>query len=243
MLISELLQKGSSSVKRTASNCLGSLSGFLSKERLVAIDDKIFKGINAKDLKNTIIRVQTLALLKRNAGARLDSQITDQTGLYIKNLREYLEEDKIDTVDEEHLSLFIQSMLQILENCLRNSDKVLVDSLRKSGTEGALQEILAKSLHFNPNMPGFLEYEDEESGNDDGDEYGDNSVGHEQDTSWKVRKVAVTLLKTLLHLKEEAPLGMTITRECFDLILPLLRHVDSYLNQDLFEYTLEVVSS
>src|SRR3990167_1217568 len=85
-LTSELLQKGSSSVKRTASNCLGSLSGFLGRERLVSIDDKIFKGISSKDLKNTIIRVQTLALLKRNSGARLGTQIPTQTGFYIKQL-------------------------------------------------------------------------------------------------------------------------------------------------------------
>lgn len=212
----------------------------MGRERLVSIDDKIFKGISSKDLKNTIIRVQTLALLKRNSGARLGTQIPTQTGFYIKQLLEHLEEDKIDSVDEEHLSLYIQSMLQILENGLRNNDKTLIQTLEEQGNVHSLREIITKSLHFNPNMPGFLEYEDGEGEGDDGDEYGDNSVGQEQDTSWKVRKAAITVLKSLLHLKEHAEVGVQISKESFDLVLPLIKYVDTYVNQDLFEYTLEV---
>ena len=76
------------------------------------------------------------------------------------------------------------------------------------------------------NRPTDLDHDSEELG--------------QRDTSWKVRKSAVKILKNLLHVKEESAVSVDITKSCFGKILPLLKHVDSYVNEDLYEYLLEV---
>lgn len=108
------------------------------------------------------MRVQTLSLLTRNAGSRLDSLIADHTSFYLNEIREHLKEDKIDELEEEYLSQYLQSLLQILAYNVKNSDKVLVTVLKDAGKLEELKQLLCQAIHYNPNMPDFLEFEDDQ---------------------------------------------------------------------------------
>jgi hypothetical protein len=162
--IQELLETGNTAIKRAASACLGSLAHFLDKDKLTPIADRIFKGISSKDLKATIIRVQTLALLGRNGGSKLDALIPNQTEFFLNEIKEHLQEGKVDVLGEEHLSQYLSNLLQIIETSMKNSDRVLIKFLRDKNRLKDLEEILQNSLHFNPNMPEFLAFDDEEEG-------------------------------------------------------------------------------
>lgn len=107
------------------------------------------------------MRVQTLSLLTRNSGNRLDSLIPDNTDFYLSEIKEFLKEDKIDELDEEFLSQYLQSLLQIIEINIKNSEKTLIRVLKERNQVTSLKEILRQALHYNPNMPDFLEYEGE----------------------------------------------------------------------------------
>jgi hypothetical protein len=117
-------------------------------------------------MKSTIMRVQTLSLLTRNSGNRLDSLIPDNTDFYLSEIKEFLKEDKIDELDEEFLSQYLQSLLQIIEINIKNSEKTLIQVLKKKNQVQTLKEILNQALHYNPNMPDFLEFEEEEEDED-----------------------------------------------------------------------------
>ena len=157
-----LLETGSPAIKRTASSCLGSLANFLDREKLLPIADKIFKGISAKDIKATILRVQTLALLARNGGNKLDSLISAQTEFFLSEIKELLQEGKVDQLGEEHLSQYLSNLLQIIETNLKNSDRVFIKFIKEHKKLKELEEILQETLHFNPNMPEFLAFDEEE---------------------------------------------------------------------------------
>lgn len=65
----------------------------------------------------------------------------------------------------------------------------------------------------------------------------------QQDTSWKVRKASIRILKNLLHLVEDQAIAVEITQGVFSKLLPLIKHVDPYVNEDLNEYLLDVNST
>ena len=188
------------------------------------------------------MRVQTLSLLTRNAGSRLDSLIPDNTTFYLSEIREHLKEDKIDELEEDYLSQYLQSLLQILAYNVKNSDKVLIKTLEDKNKLSELKELLSQALHYNPNMPDFLEYEDEDEVEgsqililEDMD-----SDQMQQDTSWKVRKAAIKILRNFIHVRENHAVLVDITKSNFDRIMPLINHVDNYVNEDLIEYLIDV---
>jgi hypothetical protein len=156
-------------VRRIASTCLGALSHFLSKEALKRITARIFKGkppltsgISGKDFKDSILRVQTLSLIYRSSGNELDESIGDHSAFLLKEISLNLEEDRIEQMEEEHISMYVQLLFQILETFLKNSDKVFVQWLKSSDQIGFLTESINRALKYNPNMPEFLEYLDDE---------------------------------------------------------------------------------
>lgn len=77
-------------------------------------------------------------------------------------------------------------------------------------------------------MPEFLEYGEEDEEEDNQSDQGSH------DTSWKVRKSAIKILNNLLHVKEDTEFAIKITRDNFEKILPLLKHLDDYVNDDLY---------
>lgn len=113
-------------------------------------------------MKTTIMRVQTLSLLTRNAANRLDSLIPEHTCFYLGEIDEFLKEDKIDELEEEFLSQYLQSLLHILAYNVKNSSKVFVGELKAKNKIRDLIQILSKALHYNPNMPDFLEFDEDE---------------------------------------------------------------------------------
>ena len=92
----------------------------------------------------------------------MDSLIPDTTEFVLGEIKEFLKEDKIDELDEEYLSQYLQSLLQIIEINIKNSEKTIVRVLKDRNQVGTLKELLRQALHFNPNMPDFLEFEETE---------------------------------------------------------------------------------
>lgn len=62
----------------------------------------------------------------------------------------------------------------------------------------------------------------------------------QQDTSWKVRKSAIKILKNFLHVRENHSVLVDMTKSSFEKLLPLIKHVDNYVNEDLNEYLIDV---
>ena len=210
------------------------MAPFLTKDQLLALAMELFRGTSGKDLKTVIIKMQTLASVARNAGSLLDEILSSHLEFFTKEMEGYLEEDMIEEIEEEHLSQYLQCLFQITDTYFKNSDRVAVRWLKEGERKQDLINSIGKALHFNPNMPEFLEFDEEDEDEEE------DSEQHQKDTSWKVRKASIRLLRTLLHAKEDPALGKEATTLSFDKVLSLIKHVDGYISDDVFEYTLDV---
>jgi hypothetical protein len=123
-------------------------------------------GISGKDFKDSILRVQTMSLIYKSSGNELDESISDYSEFLLKEISLNLAEDRIEQLEEEHISMYVQLLFQILETFLKNSDRVFVQWIKSSNQLEFLTDSLNKALKYNPNMPEFLEYLDDEEEED-----------------------------------------------------------------------------
>lgn len=181
------------------------------------------------------MKAHSLQLVLKNSEGSLTHKIPAYTPKILEIMKEYLDEDKIEYISEELICQYLVAMISILNAFFEYSGHQITGWLFNNSHQDTLISYIQQCLHFNQNMPGFLEEEedDEEDQEEDDEDFGD-------DSSWKVRREILKFLVTLLGLSNK-DFQKKVAKDAYTYIIKLLPFKDVYVQEFVLDYVEDLI--
>ncbi|CAM9481770.1 unnamed protein product, partial [Ectocarpus sp. 8 AP-2014] len=188
-------------VRKRAATCLGSVAVVVSESLLNRLAVHLLQKISESpppDVVRTLI--QTIGTISRTVGYRLGRHLDSIVPLFFQFCG-----------DPEDESLHTEAADELRENCFQGFESFVMRCPREVTPH--LSGIISVSLQYIKYDPNYS-YGDDEDGDEDVDmdeeyeeEFSDDEGGasDDDDTSWKVRRSAIKVLKAVIECRSELP--------------------------------------
>ncbi|CAM9970460.1 unnamed protein product [Ascophyllum nodosum] len=217
-------------VRKRAATCLGSIAVVVSESLLNRLAVHLLQKI-AESPQPDVVRtlIQTIGTISRTVGYRLGRHLDSIVPLFLKFCG-----------DPEDESQHTEAADELRENCFQGFESFVVRCPREVTPH--LSRIINVALQYIKYDPNYS-YGDEDEGNGDEDvdmdaeeeeeEFSDEEGGasDDDDTSWKVRRSAIKVLKAVIECRSELPKGLYDT--CCDELIARFKEREENVRTDV----------
>ncbi len=235
--VSRLLSSSVAIIRKRVGHCLGALAK-VSSDALVTsfvemmlselegknnTDNDIVKGVDKKVL------VQTVGSISRVIGHRLGNHLNRLIPLFISICG-------VDNIDDEEQQS--DEMNDLRERCLPSLESFVLRCPRE--VSPFIPSILETSLTFITYDPNYNYDEEEEENDEDEDDYEDDydedfGGSDDDDSSWKVRKAAVNVLRALIASRTDRESVLLLFDKCNETLINCFRDREPSVRLDIIQ--------
>jgi cullin-associated NEDD8-dissociated protein 1 len=188
-LVMEQLSNRKAAISKRATSCIGALSVVLSDTMLHRLMGTLLKCIEKpRGDQDVRVLIQTIGMISRSVGFRLGIHLPSIIPLFLSHLEGPGSGDE----DEQN-----EELDDLRENILHAFESFAMRCPKE--TEAFQDELIEACLRFMTHDPNYnysdSDEEDEEYSDDD---YSDGEYSDDDDTSWKVRRASIKVLRAFV---------------------------------------------
>lgn len=190
LVLNQLASKKISICKRSTA-CIGSLAVVLADSLLNRLMETLLLYISSpRDGQNIRILIQTVGMISRTVGYRLGTHLSRIVPLFLRYLGDPDEDEEVDQEDEK---------VELRENILHAYESFAMRCPQEvSPFRDELLRTCMKFIEYDPNY-NYDDSDDEEMEDYSDDDYSEGEYSDDDDdTSWKVRRASVKVIRAFI---------------------------------------------
>jgi hypothetical protein len=195
-LIFVQLSAKNESISKRATSCIGSLAVVISDVLLNKLMDELLACIKKPRPEQDVrVLIQTIGMISRSVGFRLGTHLPAVVPLFLNNLGTPTDEMEHEDQGEE--------LDDLRENILHAFESFAMKCPQETAAfEQELVKVCLVYMQYDPNYNYDADSDEEEEEYSD-DEYSDGEYSDDDDSSWKVRRAAVKVLRAFMVSRPE----------------------------------------